>query len=109
MMELFLKNRDGSEVTSDQLVEWSKLAKEKKIDLAKFCALLLMISVDPSPECRQAFEAVMYQLAMLVQCEGRLTLTSGRFDTIDAASIELASLLAPDSDNTDRGTNDYQH
>lgn len=97
-MRIRLLNPDRSQADSSEIDRWVDRAENKEIDLSKFISLLLMISVDPRPECKAAFKAVMYNLSMLLQCEGVLNLTSTRYPDIETANSELASMLAPDKE-----------
>lgn len=102
MMRMNLTYRDGSTHDSVQYDKWTELAEDNDIDLEKFVSLLLMVSVNPSPEAKAAFKAIMYILSMFSECDGIIRFSSNHYTDIDAANDAIASMLSVKSKNQNK-------
>lgn len=98
MMDLTFRNRDGSSVDSTWVHKWSDLAKSENIDVTKFISYLLLLSTDTEKESIEAFNACMYMLSVILNCDGRLIFSARDMASLEASNNELAIELAPGDD-----------
>lgn len=96
MMTTQYLNSEDKDISNSVYIDYHKLVKNGTIDLSKLTALFLVIGTSDEREAIKAFNAIMYQFALYMQCDGTVRFKSNRFRTIATANDELVAMLSSD-------------
>lgn len=103
MMKLVIYDRERhTEQTCTR--EWSNLVqkgyKDRKVKLSRLIAYLTILAYSNDPQDQAAFDMIMFNMSMALQCEGVVTMTTSRPDVLRQANSELASILMSSDEET---------
>jgi hypothetical protein len=109
MMKMIIIDEDSKE-RMPLGTSWTNMVHGKskyKIDLSTLIAYLLMLAYSEDPEDKAAFEMIMFNTSLAMQCEGTVTLRTKRLQVLRDANSELAGLLVRASQNDEHDSDEF--